>query len=87
MQEIFRKDYKPTAYLIPHVGLDFQLNEDKTRVSSKLQLTPNHNDATPPPLKLDGKRSNHQLYSEQAGAMMVLSAVEQIKKKSSAAWR
>ena len=60
LQEIFRKDYKPTSYLIPNLTLDFQLNEDYTRVKSKLQVTPNYKEDKPPPLELHGERLYHR---------------------------
>lgn len=49
------QDYKPTPYLVEHVHLDFVLNEDKSTVKSKLHMTPNYGDASPPKLELDGE--------------------------------
>lgn len=39
--EKFRKDYKPTPYLIENVYLTFNLSEDVTHVSAKMHMTPN----------------------------------------------
>jgi hypothetical protein len=49
------QDYKPTPYLIKHVDLVFQLNEDVTHVRSRLSMVPNYDSgASPPSLVLDG---------------------------------
>ncbi len=49
------QDYKPTNYLIKHVYLNFLLNEDTTRVISRLSIVPNYGTAgSPPRLELDG---------------------------------
>ncbi|CAK0786230.1 hypothetical protein CVIRNUC_009443 [Coccomyxa viridis] len=54
---IYRKDYKPTPYLVEHVYLDFLLNEDKSTVKSKLSMTPNYeNSSSTPKLELDGRK-------------------------------
>ena len=54
MQTIYRKDYTPTPYLIDHVKLDFDLNEDKTTVKSRLQVKPNYK-GEPSEMRLDGE--------------------------------
>ena len=56
LQATYRKDYKPTAYLIDKVYLDFALHEDKTRVKSTLSMVPNYDGGKPPELSLDGER-------------------------------
>jgi aminopeptidase N len=54
---IHLKDYRPPAYLIDKVDLDFALDPTATRVRSKLSLRPNP-DATGrrEPLRLDGEK-------------------------------
>jgi aminopeptidase N len=52
---IFRKDYKPTPYLVDTVDLTFKLGEEVTHVHSKLHLKPNQSEATPPALFLHGR--------------------------------
>ncbi|KAL6767073.1 hypothetical protein ACKKBG_A38465 [Auxenochlorella protothecoides x Auxenochlorella symbiontica] len=52
--EKFRKDYKPSPYLISTVHLDFQLNEESTLVQSKLRIVPNHAESSPVSLFLNG---------------------------------
>ena len=46
------KDYRPPAWLVPEIALDFQLDAAKTQVRTKLSVTRNgiHTD----PLRLDG---------------------------------
>lgn len=39
--EKFRKDYRPTPYLIDTVHLDFKLNEESTLIHSRLAMVPN----------------------------------------------
>jgi hypothetical protein len=68
---IYRKDYKPTPYLIDQVHLDFNLGEDATRVVSKLHFKPNYQGSTPPVIFLDGAllaARRVQLYSFHPGA-------------------
>ncbi len=55
------KDYQPSPYLIDHVSLDFRLDGDQTRVSTRLDMRTNPDfdgdksaDSTPP-LVLDGQ--------------------------------
>ena len=52
----YRKDYKPTPFLVPKLDLTFQLGEESTRVLSTLHIRPNP--ASPsngaPELALDG---------------------------------
>ena len=45
-QPKYRKDYKPTPYLIERLHLDFQLNEESTKVVATSQVKPNHSGAT-----------------------------------------
>ncbi|GMH38910.1 hypothetical protein BSKO_06808 [Bryopsis sp. KO-2023] len=51
----YRKDYKPTPYLVNDYHLSFNLNEDSTRVATKIRFVPNYSGTTPPPLVLDGR--------------------------------
>ena len=55
-QPIYRKDYKPTPYLIDQVHLTFRLGDgdDATRVLSELSFKPNHSSSSPPHLVLNG---------------------------------
>lgn len=66
MQTIYRKDYTPTPYLIPDLSLDFQLNEDVSKVKSKLSVIPNYKEGSPS-LVLDGTiltlHNNHLITS------------------------
>ena len=39
--EIHRKDYKPFAWLVPEVRLDFDLGVEATRIRSRLAIAPN----------------------------------------------
>ncbi len=48
------QDYKPPPYLIERVHLTFILDEDKTRVLSRLSVKPNYDGEAAPPLSLDG---------------------------------
>ena len=41
LNEVFRKDYKPTPYLIDTVNLSFNLNEDVTTVTAVSHFVPN----------------------------------------------
>ena len=41
-QTIYRKDYKATPYLVDFVNLDFNLNEDVTRVVATLSIQQNN---------------------------------------------
>lgn len=47
-QPKFRKDYTPTPYLVDTVSLDFNLNEDSTKVVAKSAIKPNHAGTLPP---------------------------------------
>jgi aminopeptidase N len=47
-QPIYRKDYEPSAYLIHTTELHFQLGENETIVSSKIDFYKNPNWNTPP---------------------------------------
>src|SRR5687768_5362681 len=49
---IRREDYRPAAWPVPQVELDFTLDPDATRVRSKLTVT--RNGAHDSPLRLDG---------------------------------
>ena len=48
-----REDYRPPAWLVPTIDLDFDLDASTTRVSAKLSVTRNGDADTP--LRLDGK--------------------------------
>ncbi|WP_336987545.1 aminopeptidase N [Altererythrobacter aquiaggeris] len=52
--EIFRKNYKPPAWLIPAVSLDFSLDETETRVVSTLTVKQNPDTAADPVMLLNG---------------------------------
>ena len=54
-QPVYRKDYKPTPYLIDQVHLTFQLGEESTRVLSELALKPNYDGSAPPEITLNGE--------------------------------
>jgi hypothetical protein len=41
-QPKYRKDYKPTPYLVENVKMDFNLQEDSTRVITRSSIKPNH---------------------------------------------
>ena len=51
-QPIFAADYRPPAWLVPSITLDFQLDAIKTRVRATLSVT--RNGAYDTPLRLDG---------------------------------
>ncbi len=53
-QPVYRKDYKPTPYLIDQVHLTFQLGEDSTKVVSELSCTANYKGSSPPEMVLNG---------------------------------
>ena len=38
--EVLRSDYRPPAWTIPHVRLDFQLDAERTLVHAELRLQP-----------------------------------------------
>jgi hypothetical protein len=56
----YRKDYKPTPFLISNVHLDFIINEVVTHVHSKLQVKSNpahvQNGSGRPAMVLDGRK-------------------------------
>jgi hypothetical protein len=52
-REMFRKDYKPPPYNIDTIYLNFVLNEDVTRVESKMRMLPNGSKAE---LFLNGRK-------------------------------
>lgn len=60
--EIFRKDYKPPSYLTDTVHLTFVVNEDVTRVESRLQIKPNYK-GDRPELFLNGACSHRPVCS------------------------
>ncbi len=54
---IYLKDYKPVPYRIDTAHLDFQLEPEKTRVTSRLTMGPNPDSGeTDAPLVLDGRK-------------------------------
>ena len=54
---IHRTEYTPPDYLIETVTLRFELGEESTLVTSRLQIRANHDTSTEPrPLVLDGRR-------------------------------
>jgi aminopeptidase N len=52
----YRKDYKPTSYLLGQVNLNFNLNEETSRVRSKLEFVPNYEGSSPPEIFLNGRK-------------------------------
>ncbi len=53
--QIFRlEDYKPSAYLIPGIALDFALDADETLVTARLRVERAENAPDDAPLELDG---------------------------------
>jgi hypothetical protein len=42
----YRKDYKPTPYLIDKLYLEFSLNEESTKVVATSSVRPNHDGAS-----------------------------------------
>ena len=44
-QPKYRKDYKPTPYLVDKVDFDFNLNEESTKVVARSHVKPNHEGA------------------------------------------
>lgn len=63
---VYRKDYKPTPFLIDTVNLSFNLNDDVTRVSTKLHMVPNYDGDDVPEIVLNG-RSDVTLVSLKVG--------------------
>ena len=56
-QTIHLKDYKPSAYLIDHIALDFHLDAHKTRVFARIDIRRNPETGTGDvPLVLDGEK-------------------------------
>jgi hypothetical protein len=55
-QPKYRKDYTPTPYLVKRLNLDFNLNEDSTKVVAKSSIKQNHpgEDQCWPPLRCCG---------------------------------
>ena len=53
-QPVYRKDYKPTPYLVDQVHLTFQLSEESTTVLSELAVKPNYAGSSPPEMSLNG---------------------------------
>ena len=65
-RSIHLKDYRPPAYLIDTVALDFNLDKTRTRVRSRLSVRPNPDvRGRPGPLRLDGE--NFELASITLG--------------------
>ena len=54
----FRKDYKPTSYLVKSIHLDFNLGVEDTKVKSRLHVTPNHSatNGSAPEMFLNGEQ-------------------------------
>ncbi|EIE24754.1 aminopeptidase N, partial [Coccomyxa subellipsoidea C-169] len=76
------QDYRPTPYLIKHVHLDFNLNEDSTRVTSRLSMLPNYGSAAAPPsLELDGRKDIKLVAVKVAGKELQPSEYEIAEKK------
>ena len=82
LQPVYRKDYKPTPYLVDHIYLDFNLNEDKTRVKSKLSVNPNYEGNAPPELSLDGKITPHFLLHSKSRLSILMRVIIRALKKT-----
>lgn len=56
--EKFRKDYKPTSYLVKSIHLDFNLGVEDTKVKSRLHVKPNHSatNGSAPEMFLNGEQ-------------------------------
>lgn len=52
---IYRKDYKPTPYLVDTVSLSFDLNEDITTVTTLFKMVPNYESGAPPAINFNGR--------------------------------
>lgn len=52
---VFRKDYKPTPYLVDTVSLSFDLNEDVTTVTAQFNMVPNYESDAPPAIEFNGR--------------------------------
>ena len=50
----YRKEYQPSGYYIPEIMLDFDLNDTKTRVESRIHVIRRPGVASDVPLMLDG---------------------------------
>ena len=61
-QPTYRKDYKPTPYLVDKLNLTFLLDEEATTVRSRLHFVPNPAAASngAPELSLDGAPFLHR---------------------------
>jgi len=51
---ILREDYRPPAWLVPEIALDFSLGLDATRVTAQLSLRRNGNASGSEPIRLNG---------------------------------
>ncbi|KAK9846623.1 hypothetical protein WJX81_007796 [Elliptochloris bilobata] len=80
-QAVYRKDYKPPPYLIERVHLTFVLNEDSTRVLSRLSFKPNYDGEAPPPLPLDGRKDVKLVAVKVAGEALAADSYELTDKK------
>mmetsp|Transcript_7416 Transcript_7416/g.21902 ORF Transcript_7416/g.21902 Transcript_7416/m.21902 type:complete len:899 (-) Transcript_7416:562-3258(-) len=52
----YRKDYKPTPYLLNQVQLNFALDEETSKVRSVLDFVPNYEGTSPPEIFLNGRK-------------------------------
>ncbi len=52
---IHLKDYRPPAYLVDHIALEFDLEEESTRVKARLEIRRNPASDSDPILLLDGE--------------------------------
>lgn len=52
----YRKDYKPTSYLLSQANLNFFLDEENSRVHTVLKFVPNYDGNSPPEIFLNGRK-------------------------------
>ncbi|MCH6256407.1 aminopeptidase N [Puniceicoccaceae bacterium K14] len=84
VSEVFRKDYKPSDFLISDVYLEFDLEEDVTRVSASLKVEKQASSAADLTLhgenlslvdvKIDGQVLDAELYSVSEDSLVILNA-------------
>lgn len=77
-QEIYLKDYQPSAFFVEHVALEFDLYPEKTRVTSQLTLKRQNKNVRDlflqgEQLKLISVKLNNQLasFSEEEGGLRI----------------
>ena len=68
--KIYLKDYKPPEFLVDRVDLIFEIEKDKTMVTSNLKIRKNVNTDKNTPLVLD--KGEFEIASVVAGGMVLL---------------